>query len=553
MCSNFITNAPGSNGIAAAIPQNQHHAPLHADEPAAQAVNAGSAPNGMHTAEIRPDVVATSGDVRYSHEFNTFNADRRRQFIVGLARRLNVDRAVLDSLDQRIMDEAIAADNAAHEAAAREAAERQAVESQGRDPLAGVPAETIQAAEDFLANPRMFDELRRDFSLIGIVGEILLSLTIYLICVSRKLSRPLSACVQSASSSGKSFVTENVVRLFPLDEVIQATSLTPQALYYMPEGSLSHKVVMVAERGHANAKNMADMANATMALREMISKGALDKYIPMKMGDEMVTVHLHQEGPISYVETTTQEMTFEEDATRLLFLTTDETPDQTLHIIERQAEEASGNSGDAAEVEAIYQKHRTAQQMLEGFTVLIPYAVHLRIPHSIVAARRAFRQLLSMIQTVALLRQRQKEVFDDGMIEADIDDYEVAYELMLPILRRAFMPVSEKALAVYNIIVARITQSPLCRIFTRGNVQDWSVLSEATVRNRLNALVQAGLVEPREGGQGSTYRYEVAPSHRRPGLGVNRFQSHDPHQPLHTLAVHVELIGHATAAVKRPL
>jgi hypothetical protein len=43
--------------------------------------------------------------------------------------------------------------------------------------------------------------------------------------------------------------------------------------------------------------------------------------------------------------------------------------------------------------------------MLQPVSVRIPYAPHLQIPGGKVVARRAFPQLLGMIEAVALLRQ----------------------------------------------------------------------------------------------------------------------------------------------------
>lgn len=468
----------------------------------------------------RRRVIASAGSVREVDEFNTTRAEERRVFINAFARQLSVAPESLEHLHGRLLDQANAADAAAN-TAADFADEQRADESEARDLLADVPAEVCEAATAFLNNPRMFDEMSRDFEQIGIVGEGVLSRSIYLVCTSRKLGAPLSACVQAASSSGKSYVTDRITQLFPADELIQATSLTPQALFYMREGSLRHRIVTVGERRHTDSKNMADMANATMALREMISRGALDKYIPLK-GDDggMETVHLHQDGPIAYIETTTQETIFDEDATRLLALTTDETAEQTQHILRQQAAEAAGRASRPAVVEEIRLKHQVAQLMLEQVTVLIPYAEHLSIPHYLVAARRAFPQLLGMIRTVALLRQRQKQI-TEGTIEADAADYEVAYQVMLPILRRAFLPATEKVMELYHIIQGEVRRNPLNQRFTRQLVRDWSRLTDGTVRNRLRALEDAGLVLPVQGSQGRSYHYELAPAGCAGGPGFD--------------------------------
>src|SRR5262245_13387725 len=170
----------------------------------------------------------------------------------------------------------------------------------------------------------------------------------------------------------------------------------------------------------------------------MMSRGCLDKYVPGRGECGIVTLHSHQEGPIAYLETTTLQDVFEEDATRMLSLATDESPEQTTAIMAIQARQAAGVTATPNEQDAIREKHRTAQRMLRGLKVLIPFAERLALPPNKIVARRAFPQLLAFIRAVALLRQSQKKVHNDEYIVATANDYTIAYDLMLPALRRTF-------------------------------------------------------------------------------------------------------------------
>jgi hypothetical protein len=69
----------------------------------------------------------------------------------------------------------------------------------------------------------------------------------------------------------------------------------------------------------------------------------------------------------------------------------------------------------------------------------------LELPAAKLVARRAFPQLLAAIEAVALLRQHQRTLYEDGHVEANITDYEIAYDLMLPVLRRTFAPLGQRA------------------------------------------------------------------------------------------------------------
>ena len=129
----------------------------------------------------------------------------------------------------------------------------------------------------------------------------------------------------------------------------------------------------------------------------------------------------------------------------MLSLATDESEEQTAAIMTIQASQAAWATASVEEQESIRQKHRTAQRLLSPRRVRIPYAPRLALPPTKLVARRAFPQLLGVIEAVAHLRQCQKTVHEDGHIEADLRDYEIAYELMLPILGRTFAPIGERA------------------------------------------------------------------------------------------------------------
>ena len=171
-----------------------------------------------------------------------------------------------------------------------------------------------------------------------------------------------------------------------------------------------------------------------------------------------------------------------------------------------QAAQAAGLTADESARAFVIQKHQTAQRMLQAFDVRVPFATDLGLPATKVASRRMFPQLIAMIKVVALLRQRQKLV-TDGRIDADLDDYAIAYEIMYPILRRSFAPLSDRAQAMYATIQAN--HSTMRTHFTRNDCKNWSGLGLTEVKNRLDVLVEAGVVEVVLGSQGVPFRYRL--------------------------------------------
>jgi hypothetical protein len=320
-------------------------------------------------------------------------------------------------------------------AAGAPASEDEDSEAEGGRRLEQTPLDVRDEAGALLRDPDLVDRVAKDVELQGVAGEMDLTATLYLVYTSRKLRRPLAARVRGPSSSGKSHIIDKTASLIPPEAVIHATQMSPQALFYMQKGSLRHKLIVAGERSRAEED---ETAEATRALREMISGGRLSKLLPMKNRDRMETVLIEQEGPVAFVESTTLGEVFAEDENRALPLYTDERPEQTRRIIIAMANayagEAPGNR-DSARVREI---HHTAQRMLERREVLIPYAARIgaRLPQERVEVRRAFPALMSMVQASALLHQFQREQTEDGCVIADRADYAVAVCLLTGAMRR---------------------------------------------------------------------------------------------------------------------
>lgn len=184
----------------------------------------------------------------------------------------------------------------------------------------------------------------------------------------------------------------------------------------------------------------------------MLSAGRLSKLMPMKVdGGRIETVLVEQDGPIAYVESTTLSKVFDEDENRSLMLQTDEREEQTRRIITRLAERHStARSRDDTPVKL---RHHAIQRMLPSAEVVIPYAERLgeKFECRRVEARRAFPQLLTMIQAVTLLHFRQRDLADDGRLIATAADYHLARRLVIkPLARSVGGGVSESARRFYK-------------------------------------------------------------------------------------------------------
>ena len=158
------------------------------------------------------------------------------------------------------------------------------------DALAETPVELQDSIRQILSDQNLLTWIQQGFAEIGIAGEQRLALTVYMTGLSRLLDHPLAIIVQGPSSSGKSYVLERVASLFPEEAVLPATEITPQALYHLASGELEHRFVVSGERSR---RQNDETAQATKALREMISSGKLSKLITFADGDGLHTEQIN--------------------------------------------------------------------------------------------------------------------------------------------------------------------------------------------------------------------------------------------------------------------
>ena len=74
------------------------------------------------------------------------------------------------------------------------------------------------------------------------------ALAAWLTLTSRLSDRPLGAVVQSSSAAGKSTLADAALSLVPAEAKVAYSAMTGQALYYLGEADLAHKV-LVHRRG----------------------------------------------------------------------------------------------------------------------------------------------------------------------------------------------------------------------------------------------------------------------------------------------------------------
>ncbi|MCI0701617.1 MAG: hypothetical protein L0241_11095 [Planctomycetia bacterium] len=362
--------------------------------------------------------------------------------------------------------------------------------------LARMPEDVKAEAERLLADSKLLERIIADIEAAGVVGERRLAATLYLAGVSVQLPRPLSAIVRGPSCSGKSYTAERVAGFFPPEVVLFATSITTNALYYFPPGALRHRLVIGGERSRLEDD---DRAEATRALREMIESARLSKAVPVKEHDTITTKVIEQQGPISFIETTTLGAIFDEDANRCLLLATNEQEEQTRRILDATAAAAAGRS--RPDLERRRDVHFALQRMLPRCEVLIPFAEQISAlyPTDRLDARRSFRHLLQLVRASALLHFRQRERNSGGEVIATIEDYNLTERLARGPFSVAASGVSDGARQFLLALRNKFKEDE----FSTSDAQKVGGGSRRTRYSRLKELNGVGAVEQTEAQRGA--------------------------------------------------
>jgi DNA primase len=299
-----------------------------------------------------------------------------------------------------------------------------------------VPELTEQEREaglSLLTDPDLFNRIEADLSALGYVGEKTNKLLVYLAASSRKMADPMSVIVISQSSAGKSFLVDTVKKCIPPEDLLSMTSLSDQALNYLPEESLLHKFLILGEAVHSDAVDH--------QMREMLSGKELSRLVTVK--DEktgrMESRLVRKKVIVSAVMSSTSHEINPENASRCFVVSSDETEEQTKAIHREQRKKYSLERYERKETfePEIIRSHHAAQRLLTNRIIVNPFAEKLDFPASLMRSRRDHERFLDLIACVCFLRQYQKEEKEtDGkrFIESDLADYRIAHDIMMKIL-----------------------------------------------------------------------------------------------------------------------
>ena len=330
----------------------------------------------------------------YVDTLDLYAARQRHSFIVHAALELRVAEDIIKADLGRVLMRL----EALQEEAVTQSLERAPV-------LPQMSATEHAAALELLQSPELVARILADFAACGLVGEDTNKLVGYLAAISRKLDKPLGVVVQSSSAAGKTTLMDAVLAFVPEEDKVKYSAMTGQSLFYMGETNLKHKALAIVEEEGAS--------RASYALKLLQSEGELTIASTGKdpQSGNLITQQYRVEGPVALLLTTTARDLDEELMNRCLVLAVDEGREQTraIHRLQRERRTLAGLLAKK-ERQALTTLHQNAQRLLLPLDVLNPYAQHLSFPDQTTRLRRDHEKYLTLIDTITLLHQHQREI-----------------------------------------------------------------------------------------------------------------------------------------------
>lgn len=375
-------------------------------------------------------------------------------------------------------------------------------------------------AMELLKSPDLLERIVCDMGRLGYIGEAANKRLGYLIAVSRKLSSPLCGAIMSRAGAGKSSLMDALADMTPPEDLVRFTRITPQALYYADPGGLRHKVVMSGEDE--------GLLGSDYALRELISSKKIRLAVPLSDADsgKLRTVQYEVERPIALLFSTTKPAMHFENATRLIALSLDESPEQTGAILElqRRRRTLEGLEGKSL-LDDLRRLHQNAQRLLKTMLVVNPFAPYLDFPTQPLEMRREHEKYLSLIEASALLHQHQRErktAVVNGQqveyVEVAVEDVEVANELMTEILGTAREEITKPSRDLLGLIQRMVDERakaqgvPAAQVrFNRRDVREYTGWSDSQIKSHIGKLEDLEYLLVSRSERGKMFRYELAP------------------------------------------
>lgn len=307
----------------------------------------------------------------------------------------------------------------------------------------------------FLEKADLLQSIACDFEIFGWVGDEKIKKLLYLMAVSRKLDHPLSGMLNSVGDVDVMYTLDAIAAFTPPEDLIHCSRLTVAAFYYQQPDALRHKLLVLDDASLLTAE-------VRTTLRILQTRGAISQsHVLRDPTTGLGTTHFHEaHGPLAILTSSTKDLK-PSTLDRCLEISLDESIAQTDRILalQRRLRSDPEQQGAIGRKSTIIKRHIAIQRLLQCKRVVIPFADRIQFPSLSVRYRRDQDIFLTLIEASALLNQyrrsTKKNSSGDEFILADIEDYEIARDLLSAFIAKATDDLSAHAHGVLDLILEK--------------------------------------------------------------------------------------------------
>ena len=276
----------------------------------------------------------------------------------------------------------------------------------------------------------------------------------------------------------------------------------------MPRDYLKNKLLIIEER---RGSQLSDYSiRVLQSKKKLVHASALRD----KASGEIKTKMIEVNGPVSVLETTTNNSMNPENASRVFELYLDESPEQTARIHEFQKQTKTLSWLDREKKHRrIIKKHHNIQKALQPVKVINPFVDKIQFPAHLVRTRRDHLRFLNLIEVITYLYQYQREKKDHKgitYIESAGEDYQLAYSLMKDIVANSLDLLNKTSRELYQYIRKTVNGSSK---FTRRDVEKVSSWPIYRIRDNMKQLLDYGYIEVLKKDDGKSICYRLNKSY----------------------------------------
>ncbi|WP_063743523.1 CHC2 zinc finger domain-containing protein [Flavobacterium covae] len=229
---------------------------------------------------------------------------------------------------------------------------------------------------DFLKTPNLLHNTNDLLGKIGIVGEEDNRLLQYVTATTYKMNYNLHVLYQGSSGSGKTHTIKQIALLIPPEDVIYLTRVTESSLYNYKNGEFMYKLIVFEDLDGLKEE-------ALLAVREMISNKKLSSSTSIKDKKGNADGKIKEvEVSFASLSATTKGELYEDNMSRIIVLSVDESKEQTKRIIEYKNKVYQGEI-NKQEQEQIRLFLRECIKLLQVYEVINPYANLVELPENV--------------------------------------------------------------------------------------------------------------------------------------------------------------------------